>query len=51
MRNNEIDDLLKVYESRLKNSAELVKSGDMRKQDKLLYDRMILSDLLDKLEL
>lgn len=51
MKNNEINNLLKSYESKLKNSTELVKSKDMTKKDKLLYDRMALSDLLDKLGL
>lgn len=51
MQGNKIDDLLKSYEEKLKNSTELVKSGDMTKKHKLLYDRMALSNLLDKWEL
>ena len=32
MKNNEINNLLKSYESKLKNSTELVKSKDMTKK-------------------
>lgn len=42
MRLLKLNELLKAYESKLKNSARLVKSGDMTEQDKLLYDRMVL---------
>lgn len=51
MTNTEIDEILKLYNLRLEGSKNLVESGDFTQADKELYDRMLLSDLLDKLEL
>lgn len=51
MTSYEIDTILKLYNLRLKHSKKLLASGDFTKDNKKLYDNMLLSNLLDTLEL
>lgn len=51
MTSYEIDTILKLYNLRLEHSKNLLASGDFTKDNKELYDNMLLSNLLDTLEL
>lgn len=51
MTSYEIDTILKLYNLRLEHSKNLLASGDFTKNNKELYDNMLLSNLLDTLEL
>ena len=51
MTSYEIDTILKLYNLRLEHSKNLLASGDFTKDNKELYNYMLLSNLLDTLEL
>lgn len=51
MTSYEIDTILKLYNLRLEHSKSLLASGDFTKDNKELYGYMLLSNLLDTLEL
>ena len=51
MTSYEIDTILKLYNLRLNLSNQLLKKGKISEEYKELYGNMLLSNLLDTLEL